>query len=195
MPFQPTDFPGLWVFEPRVFEDPRGYFFESYNQRTFDAAGIDCKFVQDNQSRSSRGVLRGLHYQHEPMAQCKLVRVIAGEVLDVAVDIRKGSPLYGKSFRIRLSAENRKQVFIPCGFAHGFVVLSDHADVIYKCDNYYSKEHESGILFSDPDLNVDWGVDLSHVLVSDRDRALPPFAKAVNRFVYDEKEFQESSGR
>ena len=185
MLFYDASIPDVKIFEPRVFEDPRGYFFESYNARTFQQAGIECDFVQDNQSRSSKWVLRGLHYQHEPFAQSKLVRVISGTVLDIAVDIRQGSPTYGQSCRVELSAENHRQVFIPQGFAHGFVVVSDTADVIYKCDNFYSKEHEGGIRYDDPTLNVDWGVDLSRVLVSDRDQGLPLLEKAENRFVYE----------
>ena len=143
MPFIDTPIEGLKVFLPKVWEDERGYFFESFNQNLFEQGGVIATFVQDNQARSAFGVLRGLHYQVEPYAQAKLVRVLQGEVLDVAVDIRDGSPTYGQSYTLVLSAENRRQLFIPQGFAHGYVVLSETAEFFYKCDNYYSKEHAS----------------------------------------------------
>src|ERR1041384_7953047 len=149
MPFVSTDIAGLLVFEPKVFEDNRGYFFESYNEKIFSEAGINNPFVQDNQSGSSYGVIRGLHYQLLPYAQAKIVRVIRGRILDIAVDIRKNSPTYGKHCAIELSDENRKQFFIPAGFAHGFSVLSDHAEVMYKCDTLYNKESEAGVRFDD----------------------------------------------
>src|ERR1043165_4954367 len=158
MPFIQTNIPDLLVFEPKVFEDPRGYFFESFNLKTFQAEGIDMNFVQDNQSSSQYGVIRGLHYQLNPYAQAKLIRVLVGKILDIAVDIRKGSPTFGKIFSIELSAENKKQLFIPGGFAHGFSVLSDHAEVLYKCDSFYNKESESGILYNDKTLNIDWKI-------------------------------------
>jgi dTDP-4-dehydrorhamnose 3,5-epimerase len=154
MPFHPTHIPGLKIFEPKVFEDSRGYFFEAYNEHTFHQSGIVMNFLQDNQSKSSYGVIRGLHYQKNPFAQTKLVRVLEGKILDVAVDIRKGSPTYGRHFSIELSAENKKQLFIPKGFAHGFSVLSGTAVVLYKCDALYNKESEGGILFNDRDLNI-----------------------------------------
>ncbi|HJS53966.1 MAG TPA: dTDP-4-dehydrorhamnose 3,5-epimerase, partial [Chitinophagaceae bacterium] len=135
MPFTQTSIPGLLIFDPKVFEDSRGYFYESYNQEVFRAAGINIDFVQDNQSSSQYGVIRGLHYQLNPYAQVKLIRVLSGRVLDVAVDIRRGSPGFGESFSIELSAENKKQLFIPAGFAHGFSVLSEQAEVLYKCDS------------------------------------------------------------
>ncbi|MFL5743722.1 MAG: dTDP-4-dehydrorhamnose 3,5-epimerase, partial [Niastella sp.] len=138
MPFIETGLPDLLVFEPTVFEDSRGFFFEAYNQKMFGGAGVETVFVQDNQSRSSYGVIRGLHYQIPPFAQAKLVRALAGTILDVAVDIRKGSPTFGKTYSIELSAENKKQLFLPAGFAHGFSVLSDTAEVLYKCDQFYS---------------------------------------------------------
>ena len=146
MPFIDTPIPGLFVFEPKVFEDARGYFFESFNASVFSEKGINVNFVQDNQSKSTYGILRGLHYQLDPFAQAKLVRVISGEVLDVAVDVRQGSPTFGQHYGIILSAENKKQLYIPRGFAHGFVVLSETAEFFYKCDNFYSKEHDAGIL-------------------------------------------------
>lgn len=185
MPFIKTEIPDLLVFEPKVFADPRGFFFENYNLKVFEQAGISSQFVQDNESRSVRGVPRGLHYQNPPFAQSKLVRVLIGEILDVAVDIRKGSSTSGHHCSERLSAENKKQLLIPKGFAHGFVVLSEIAEVMYKCDNYYSREHEGGILYNDPTLNIDWQLDLNQVIVSDKDRALPPLDLAVNHFVYD----------
>jgi dTDP-4-dehydrorhamnose 3,5-epimerase len=151
MPFIETGLPGLVVFEPRVFEDSRGFFFESYNANTFAAHGINYNFVQDNQSRSVYGVIRGLHYQLAPHAQTKLVRALHGTILDVAVDIRKGSPTYGKVFVIELSAENKKQLLVPKGFAHGFSVLSETAEIMYKCDAFYNKESEGGIIYNDAD--------------------------------------------
>lgn len=168
-----TPISGLWVYEPTVFYDERGYFFESYNHRVWEEAGIETNFVQTNQARSTRGVLRGLHYQVEPMAQAKLVRVVEGEVLDVVVDLREGSPTYGQWYGERLSAENKRQLYVPRGFAHGYVVLSDTAEFVYKCDNYYSKAHEGGIRYDDPALRIDWQFDLSRVIVSEKDKALP----------------------
>lgn len=173
MPFLPTPIPGLIVFEPRIFHDERGYFFESYNQRTWEEAGIRMDFVQDNQARSTRGVLRGLHYQVGEMAQAKLVRVLEGEVLDVAVDIREDSPTYGQWYSIRLSAENKRQLLVPRGFAHGYVVLSETAEFFYKCDNFYSKAHEGGIRHDDPTLAIDWEFSPSEVIVAAKDSVLP----------------------
>lgn len=165
------------ILEPRVFGDARGFFMESWNRRTFAQLGLDLDFVQDNHSRSARGVLRGLHYQVEPYAQAKLVRVLQGEVLDVAVDIREGSPTYGQSYSLVISAENKRQLFIPRGFAHGYVVLSETAEFFYKCDNYYSREHEGGIRFDDPKLNIDWQVGEQDLVLSGRDRGLPLFGE------------------
>lgn len=173
MPFSTTPIPDLLVFEPSIFRDERGYFFESYNQQVWAAEGVDTAFVQDNQARSTRGVLRGLHYQTGDMAQAKLVRVIEGEVLDVAVDLREHSPAFGQWFSIRLSAENKRQLLVPRGFAHGYLVLSETAEFAYKCDNFYSKAHEGGIRFDDPFLGIDWEFDLSQVLVSEKDLTLP----------------------
>ena len=185
MPFVETGFKGLKIFEPLVFSDSRGYFFESFNKVAFQEAGIDTEFVQDNESRSQRGVLRGLHYQLNPMAQAKLIRVVEGEVLDVVVDIRVGSPTYGKHFSLLVSAENKKQLFIPHGFAHGFVVLSESCIFQYKCDNYYSKESEGGIHFNDPALGIDWGVDLNNVVISEKDKVLPLFKDCKTTFVFE----------
>ena len=184
MPFIETGFTGLKIFEPRVFADSRGYFFESFNKTLFHEAGIVTDFVQDNESRSQRGVLRGLHYQLNPFAQAKLIRVVEGEVLDVVVDIRLGSPTYGKHFDLLVSAENKKQLYIPRGFAHGFVVLSDTCIFQYKCDNFYSKESEGGIHFNDPALNINWGIDLSQAIVSDKDKVLPLFKDCKNTFTF-----------
>lgn len=175
MPFIPTPIPGLLVFEPQVWADERGYFFEAFNAETFKAAGIEANFVQDNQARSTFGVLRGLHYQLDSFAQAKLVRVLEGEVLDVVVDIRPQSPTYGQSYSLRLSAENKKQLFVPRGFAHGYVVLSPTAEFFYKCDNFYSKAHEGGIHYNDPQLQIDWEIDLNEAILSEKDQVLPYF--------------------
>lgn len=175
MPFLETPIEGLLLFEPKVWEDDRGYFFEAYNQNIFAEAGIDANFVQDNQARSTFGVLRGLHYQLPPFAQAKLVRMIEGEVLDVAVDIREGSPTYGQWYSVRLSAANKRQLFIPRGFAHGYVVLSETAEFFYKCDNFYAKAQEGALLYNDPQLNIDWEIDLDQVILSEKDRESPQF--------------------
>ena len=184
MPFIAADFPGLLIFEPLVFEDERGFFFESYNEQVFFRNNITAKFIQDNQSYSCYGVIRGLHYQLEPHAQSKLVRVSQGSILDVVVDMRKGSPAYGRSFSIELSADNKKQLFIPKGFAHGFSVLSDEAGVIYKCDSFYNKESEAGIIYNDPVLNIDWRVPDSKAIISSKDLQLPAFAQSRNNFEF-----------
>ena len=172
------------VFEPVVFNDSRGFFYEAYNQKSFGSAGITCEFVQDNQSRSTYGVVRGLHYQVAPFAQAKLVRALVVTILDVAVDIRKGSPTFGKVFSIELSAENKKQLFIPAGFAHGFSVLSEVAEVMYKCDQFYSKASEHGIIYNDPTLNIDWKIQADNAIISDKDLVLPEIADCVNPFEY-----------
>jgi dTDP-4-dehydrorhamnose 3,5-epimerase len=184
MLFTTCDIPGLIIIEPKILGDSRGYFFEAYNEAIFKKNGITCDFLQDNQSQSSYGVIRGLHYQMDPHAQAKLLRVLAGRILDVAVDIRKGSPTYGKYFSIELSAENKKQLFIPAGFAHGFSVLSETAEVLYKCDNFYNKESESGIRFDDPEIGIDWKVDLSKANVSEKDNILPQLKESVNNFEF-----------
>lgn len=179
-----TNIPGLLVIEPKVFEDSRGYFFESYNQKLLREAGVPDNFVQDNQSKSVFGVLRGLHYQLEPYAQAKLVRVLQGEVFDVAVDLRKGSPTYLQWQGEILSAGNRKQLFIPRGFAHGFVVLSETAEFFYKCDNFYSREHDGGIRFNDPELKIDWQLSGEKLLLSEKDRNLPYLREAAMNFAF-----------
>ncbi len=176
MPFSSTPISDLLVFEPQIWHDDRGYFYESYTRKTWEAEGIQVDFVQDNQALSMQGVLRGLHYQTGDMAQAKLVRVVAGEVLDVVVDLRPESPSYGKWYSIRLSAENKRQLFVPRGFAHGYLVLSETAEFAYKCDNYYSKAHEGGLRYDDPRLNIDWEFDLTQVLVSEKDKTLPFFS-------------------
>lgn len=186
MSFTATPFPGLFVYEPKIFNDDRGYFFESYNENTFKESGINIPFVQDNQARSVYGVLRGLHYQLAPHAQTKLVRVLEGEIMDVAVDIRKGSPSYAKVFTICLSAGNKKQLFIPKGFAHGYAVLSQTAEVMYKCDTFYNKACEGGIAYNDPELNIDWGIPLDKAIVSEKDIKLVPLARAIHNFVFEE---------
>ncbi|MBW1657704.1 dTDP-4-dehydrorhamnose 3,5-epimerase [Flavobacterium quisquiliarum] len=163
----------LVIIEPIVFGDERGYFFESYNKSKFEELGIKIDFIQDNQSFSKKGTLRGLHYQNPPFAQTKLIRVIEGEIIDVVVDLRKDSVTYGKSFNILLSADNKKQLLIPHGFAHGFSVISETAVVIYKCDQFYNKASEGGIKFDDPSLDIDWGMDLKNAIVSEKDQVLP----------------------
>ena len=185
MPFIETGIPGLLVFEPRVFADSRGHFFESYNKQTFLQQGIHIQFVQDNQSRSTYGVIRGLHFQNPPHAQAKLVRALKGTILDVAVDIRKGSPTYGKSFAIELSDENKKQLLIPAGFAHGFSVLSEIAEVMYKCDNYYNKESEGGIIYNDPSLNIDWQIPADKAIISDKDMQNAGFSALSSQFNFE----------
>jgi dTDP-4-dehydrorhamnose 3,5-epimerase len=185
MPFTITDIPGLLVFEPKVFEDSRGCFFESYNEQTFKANGIDTRWVQDNQSSSEYGVIRGLHYQLPPYAQTKLIRVIRGKILDVVVDIRKGSPTFGKSYSEVLSAKNKKQLFIPAGFAHGFSVLSKNAEVMYKCNSFYNKESEGGIIYNDAELSIDWRIPVENAIVSDKDKLLPTLAQCNNSFVFE----------
>ena len=185
MAFIKTEFPGLIIIEPAVFKDSRGYFFESYNEKDFIAEGIEIHFVQDNQSKSSYGVIRGLHYQLTPHAQTKLIRVLSGSILDVVVDIRKGSPTFGKTFSLELSAENNKQLLVPKGFAHGFSVLSKTAEVMYKCDAFYHKESEAGILFNDAALNIDWQIPADKAIISDKDMVLPSIVNCKNNFVFE----------
>lgn len=198
-----TDIPGLMILEPRVFNDARGYFFESFSQREFDEkaarlvlnASNDGKmspqydsdrimFVQDNESRSKKGVLRGLHFQQPPYAQTKLVRVAVGSVLDVAVDIRRGSPAYGKYVAVELSADNHRALLLPRGMAHGFAVLSDDVIFQYKCDNFYAPASEGAIAWNDPDLAIDWGLDAASVILSDKDRRHPLLKDFESPFVY-----------
>lgn len=176
-----TEIEGVVIIEPRVFGDARGYFFESYNVRDF-AAVSDVTFVQDNESRSCYGVVRGLHFQKPPYAQAKLVRVVEGRVLDVAVDIRKGSPTYGRHVAAELSADNHRQFFIPQGFAHGFAVLSETAIFQYKCDNLYHPEAEGAIAWDDPTLAIDWQVPTDKVLLSEKDRHHPLFKDFITPF-------------
>jgi dTDP-4-dehydrorhamnose 3,5-epimerase len=185
MPFTATPIQGLVIYEPMVFEDSRGFFFESFNEKIFVREGITRPFVQDNQSRSGYGVVRGLHYQLSPHAQSKLVRVLSGKILDVAVDIRKGSPTYGRHFAVELSAENKKQLYIPHGFAHGFSVLSETADVLYKCDAFYNKESEGGIRYNDPVLQIDWKIPAGKEVVSEKDIQNPLFVDCKNNFVLE----------
>jgi dTDP-4-dehydrorhamnose 3,5-epimerase len=175
MKFTKTSIVGLVIIEPRVFGDERGYFLESYNEKEFEQAICKVSFVQDNESKSSKGVLRGLHFQKPPFNQAKLVRCIAGRVLDVAVDIRKGSPTYGKHVAIELSGENKKQVFVPKGFAHGFSVLSESAVITYKVDNRYAPEYDAGIRFDDEALQIDWRLPQEEVQLSEKDKNLPSF--------------------
>lgn len=182
MNIQETVLSGLFIIEPKVFADSRGYFFEAYNEKSFAENGINTKFVQDNQSKSTYGVIRGLHFQLNPNAQTKLVRVLDGVILDVAVDIRKGSPTYGQYFAVELSSENNKQLFIPHGFAHGFSVLSPVAIVLYKCDCLYSPASEGGLIYNDPELNIDWKVDQSKAIVSPKDLILPQLKDVVTNF-------------
>lgn len=170
-----TDIEGLVVIEPKVFGDSRGYFFESYNSKAFDEAVGDVTFVQDNESMSSYGVVRGLHYQKPPHAQAKLVRVVKGKVLDVAVDLRKDSPTFGRHVAVELSEDNHRQLFIPRGFAHGFSVLSDEAVFQYKCDNYYAPHSEGAIAWDDPDLAIDWRIPAEMAILSEKDRNHPMF--------------------
>lgn len=180
MNFTKTSINGVVIVEPRVFDDNRGYFFESYSKREFAKAGIDCEFVQDNQSSSSKNTLRGLHCQLGGYVQAKLVRVFEGCVLDVAVDFRGNSPTYGKYVSVELSAENKRQLFIPRGFLHGFSVLSEHAEFFYKCDNYWNKESEFGVRFDDIDLNIDWRIDISKAVLSGKDKIYGSFKDAFN---------------
>ena len=184
MSFRTTELPGLVIFEPKVLDDNRGYFFEAYNEKIFRDSGFTTAFVQDNQSSSSYGVIRGLHYQLNPYAQTKLVRVLSGRILDVAVDIRRGSPSFGKSFVIELSDDNKKQLLIPAGYAHGFSVLSENAVILYKCDKLYNKESEAGILYNDPSLNIDWQIEPGRELISSKDQQLPALEDCKNNFDY-----------
>lgn len=175
MTIEETTIKDLVIINPTVFHDERGYFFEAYNQAKFHEKGIMYQFIQDNQSFSTRGVIRGLHLQINPFAQAKLVRVLQGEILDVAVDLRKNSPTYGQHVSVVLSAENKKQLMVPHGFAHGFSVLSETASVLYKVDQVYHKDSERGIRYDDPALNIDWQVKPEEVIVSEKDLILPGF--------------------
>ncbi|WP_053976521.1 dTDP-4-dehydrorhamnose 3,5-epimerase [Mangrovimonas xylaniphaga] len=180
MRVEETNLKGCFIIHPTVFEDKRGFFLESFNQERFNKAiGKNITFVQDNESFSTKGVLRGLHYQTGDHAQAKLVRVIKGRVLDVAVDIRLDSPTYGEHVAVELSEENKTQLFVPRGFAHGFVVLSETAIFSYKCDNFYNKASEGGIIYNDPSLNIDWQLSNEELIVSEKDAVLPILEKAL----------------
>lgn len=174
MPFIPTEFPDLWVIEPRIFKDERGYFYESFNLNLFEKeTGLRPDFVQDNQSHSVKGVFRGFHFQQPPHDQAKLVRVLSGKVQDVVIDLRPESPTNGKAFSVILSSENHRQLFVPRGFAHGFLTLSDEAVFIYKTDNFYHPESEAGVIFNESSLDIPWELDFESFLVSGKDRKLP----------------------
>lgn len=180
-----TAIEGVLVIEPKVFSDERGYFFESYNEERFlSETGIAVRFVQDNESRSKRGVVRGFHFQRPPHAQAKLVRVVKGKVVDVAVDIRTGSPTYGKYVAVELSEHNHRQLFLPHGMAHGFMVLSDEAIFQYKCDEYYHPESEGAIIWNDPTIAMDWGVTEADIILSEKDRQNPTLAELGEIFEY-----------
>ena len=182
MKFTKTNIEGLVIIEPRVFGDERGYFLETYNEKEFEESIGKISFVQDNESKSSKGVLRGLHFQKPPFAQAKLVRCIEGKVLDVAIDIREGSNTYGEHVAVELSGENKRQLFVPRGFAHGFVVLSDTATIAYKVDNMYAPEFDAGMRWNDTKLNIKWGMNESEVLVSEKDAQLPFFLEFDSPF-------------
>ncbi len=182
MPFLKTEFEGLMIFEPSVFNDSRGYFYEAYNKSVFNAEGLNFEFVQDNQSNSGYGVIRGLHFQKPPNSQTKLVRVLWGKILDVVLDLRQSSKTFGEVFSFELSAENKSQLLIPKGFAHGFSVLSETATVLYKCDALYNKECERGIKYNDPDLVIDWKIPAEEAIVSEKDMVLPLFKDCKDYF-------------
>lgn len=184
MTVEPTNIPEVLLIKPKVFTDSRGYFFESHNYEILSTLGVDIHFVQDNESFSKKNVIRGLHYQLSPYSQTKLVRVVMGKIFDVAVDIRKNSPTYGKYVGVELSGENKYQLLIPKGFAHGFSVLSDYAIVNYKCDQYYKPEADRGIRFNDPILDIDWQVEPSQAIISAKDSIHPSLNEAEINFVY-----------
>ena len=186
-----TDIPDVVIIEPRVFGDSRGYFFESWSQREFDALVHPVRFVQDNESSSSYGVVRGLHFQKGAFSQSKLVRVVEGTVLDVAVDIRRGSPTFGRHVAVELDANSHRQLFIPRGFAHGFSVLSQHAVFQYKCDNYYAPQAESAIAWNDPALGIDWRVSAEDAILSEKDKRHPLLADCPDLFDYGSDLYQE----
>lgn len=184
MNFINTSFKGLIICEPKILKDDRGYFFESFNQKTFHDSGIHCQWLQDNQSKSCYGVVRGLHFQAPPFAQSKLVRVLDGVIWDVVVDIRFGSSTFGQWYGIELSSQNKLQLFIPAGFAHGFSVLSEEATVLYKCDNLYDKASERGILFSDTAINIDWKIPADKMILSEKDKKNPGLSEIDNCFQF-----------
>lgn len=182
MPFVETNFADLIIFDPKVFDDSRGYFFESYNHQVFEDAGVNYGFIQDNQARSTYGVVRGLHYQLAPHAQTKLIRVLSGAIIDAVVDLRKNSATYGKHFTIELSAENKLQLLVPKGFAHGYSVISETAEVMYKCDSYYNKSAEAGINLKDPSINIDWKIPQEKMIISEKDLLYPNFENSIHNF-------------
>ncbi|OSY88142.1 dTDP-4-dehydrorhamnose 3,5-epimerase [Tenacibaculum holothuriorum] len=184
MHFIKTNIPEVIIIEPRVFNDQRGYFFESFNQKEFEENIGEVSFVQDNESKSIKGVLRGLHFQKPPYAQAKLVRCIQGKVLDVIVDLRKNSLTYGKHVTVELSEENKRQVFVPRGFAHGYIVISEEAVFAYKVDNYYAPKYDSGIIWNDTTLNIDWKLKEEEVILSSKDEMLTTFEKLNTPFIY-----------
>jgi dTDP-4-dehydrorhamnose 3,5-epimerase len=185
MPFIKTDFPDLLVYEPVVYGDDRGYFFESYNEKLFHSNGAVMHFVQDNQARSVYGVVRGLHFQKSPHAQTKLIRAFEGSILDVVVDLRKGSPTYGKAYSIELSAANKRQLLVPKGFAHGYSVLTEEAEVMYKCDAFYNKEQEGGLMYNDVSLNINWRIPAEKMILSAKDLILPSFENSTHNFFFE----------
>ena len=185
MPFTKTPFKNLLIFEPKILKDDRGYFFESYNANTFEAEGLHYNFLQDNQAQSTYGVIRGLHYQLAPHAQTKLVRCILGSILDVVVDLREGSPTFGKSFSIELSVDNKKQLLVPQGFAHGYSVLSPIAEIMYKCDAFYNNKTEAGILYNDPTLKIDWQIPKGEEIISAKDLAQPTLKNCKHNFTFN----------
>ena len=174
-----TNIEGVIIIEPRLFEDERGYFFESFNQKEFQEKVCKTSFIEDNESKSSYGVIRGLHFQKPPFAQSKLVRVVKGSVLDVAVDIRKGSPTFGQHVAVELTEDNHRQFFIPRGFAHGFSVLSKEVIFQYKCDNFYAPQSEGAIAWDDPDLGIDWQISIDEILLSEKDKSHPKLAEII----------------
>ena len=186
-----TAIEGVYIIEPQVFEDNRGYFFESYNKQKMDEAGLKYDFIQDNQSMSKYGTIRGIHFQKGDFAQAKLVRVLEGTVLDVAVDLRKGSKTFGKHVAVELSAENKRQLMIPRGFGHGFSVLSETAVFTYKCDNVYNKASEGGIRFDDPIIGIDWGEAVREELLSQKDMKAPLLYDSDCKFVYEETQLYD----
>ncbi|MBR3612357.1 MAG: dTDP-4-dehydrorhamnose 3,5-epimerase [Bacteroidaceae bacterium] len=186
-----TEIEGVVIIEPRIFHDDRGYFYESFSQREFEEKVCKTVFVQDNQSKSSYGVLRGLHFQKAPYSQSKLVRCIKGAVLDVAVDIRKGSPTFGKYVAVELTEDNHRQFFVPRGFAHGFAVLSDEAVFQYKCDNFYNKDSEGSVAWNDESLAIDWKIDMDKVVLSEKDKNSKPLAQADYLFDYNTDYYAE----
>ncbi len=185
MRIESTILEGCFIIHDTFFGDNRGYFFESFNRKTFlEKTGLDVEFVQDNQSQSQLGVLRGLHFQHGDAAQAKLVRVLKGKVLDIAVDLRKESKTFGQHVAVELTEDSHTQFFVPRGFAHGFVVLSEQATFFYKCDNYYNKAAEGGIIFNDPEIGIDWKIDADKVIMSEKDLILPTLSEAKNTLLF-----------